>query len=191
MSTTKKGPIVPIQKSSRPTDPRVRIGHINIHAHNFEEMKSFYVDIIGLDVISEVRGNSAWWDFFDKNTPEKEGLVTFLSAGGGDSYLSLALDNWRPEGSYSPIDHIAFQYPTKESLGELAKRLQEAKWPITRVADWGTNISFYLVDPDQNGLEFTWDRPIEEWPQYLDSNGHIKFYEDSSLSIEKIIAWAQ
>jgi catechol 2,3-dioxygenase len=34
--------------------------------------------------------------------------------------------------------------------------------------------ALYLNDPDQNGVELYWDRPVEEWPRQPD--GSVEIY---------------
>jgi catechol 2,3-dioxygenase len=34
---------------------------------------------------------------------------------------------------------------------------------IDDVVDHGTSLSVYVRDPDQNGVELNWDRPVETW----------------------------
>jgi catechol 2,3-dioxygenase len=41
------------------------------------------------------------------------------------------------------------------------------------VNDHGTHEALYLRDPDENGLELAWDRPVDEWPK--DPEGHLTF----------------
>jgi catechol 2,3-dioxygenase len=37
-------------------------------------------------------------------------------------------------------------------------------YPVSHGSDHGASESVYLADPDGNGLELYWDRPVEEWP---------------------------
>ena len=39
---------------------------------------------------------------------------------------------------------------------------------VDGAADHGVSQAIYLRDPDQNGIELYWDRPIEEWPRGAD-----------------------
>jgi catechol 2,3-dioxygenase len=43
--------------------------------------------------------------------------------------------------------------------------LQESGYPLTGAADHGVSEALYLDDPDGNGVELYWDRPVEQWPK--------------------------
>ena len=40
--------------------------------------------------------------------------------------------------------------------------------PVSHGSDHGASESVYLTDPDGNGLELYWDRPLDEWPRTPD-----------------------
>jgi catechol 2,3-dioxygenase len=50
------------------------------------------------------------------------------------------------------------------------RRLRDAGYPIDGFNDHGTHEAIYLRDPEENGLELCWDRPVEEWDR--DAEGH-------------------
>ena len=40
--------------------------------------------------------------------------------------------------------------------------------PLDGAAAHGVSEALYLRDPDENGVELYWDRPMEEWPRTPD-----------------------
>ncbi len=57
--------------------------------------------------------------------------------------------------------HTAILYPTRRLLADALRRLIVAKIPLEGASDHGVSEALYLRDPDDNRLEFYWDRPKE------------------------------
>jgi catechol 2,3-dioxygenase len=55
-------------------------------------------------------------------------------------------------------------YPDRPALGDALARLAEAGYRIG-AGDHGVSEALYIDDPDGNGVEVYWDRPVEQWPQ--------------------------
>ena len=60
---------------------------------------------------------------------------------------------------------MAILYPTRAELGDALRRLVKAGIPLEGASDHGVSEALYLRDPDDNGIELYWDRPIGEWPR--------------------------
>ena len=45
------------------------------------------------------------------------------------------------------------------------RRVLEAGIPLDGASDHGVSEAIYLRDPDDNGVEFYWDRPQDAWPR--------------------------
>ena len=141
-----------------------RIGHIHLKVADLEKALKFYRDLLGFEV-QQYYGNSA----------------VFISAGGYHHHIGL--NTWHSKGAGpAPINsaglyHTAILYPTRKDLAVAYKRLLDANYPLTGVADHGVSEALYLNDPDQNGVELYWDRPREQWPQKPD--GSIDMYTQS------------
>jgi len=161
VTTTKAygGRVEPRERSTRPIDGRVDIGHVHMKTADIRRVHDFYVGVLGFDVMLRM--------------PD----ALFLSAGG--YHHDLAFNTWESAGGSPPppgttgLYHVAVRYPTRASLGDALKRLADAGWPLDGVNDHGTHEALYLRDPDGNGLELYWDRPEEEWP--VDAEGHLDF----------------
>jgi len=152
-----KGRVTPSERSERPIDPGVVIGHVHMRAADLEKIHDFYVGVLGFDVVARM--------------PD----ALFISAGG--YHHDLAFNTWESKGgSPAPpgttgLFHVAIRYPSREALGDALRRLVEARWPLDGASDHGTHEALYLRDPEGNGLELAWDRPQEEWP--LDEDGRL------------------
>ena len=185
MSTTPAGPqgnVVPAQRSDRPIDPGVRIGHVHLRTADIDRVRDFYVGILGFDVVAEFRDVPGWGTTGD---------LLFVSAGGYHHHLGF--NTWKskdgppqPDG-VTGLHHVALNYPTKAGLADAVRRLREAGVPVRQASDHGTHLAVYLSDPDGNDLELAWDRPAGEWPR--DEAGHLAgLFGD--LDLEELLAEA-
>ena len=127
------------------------IARVELRVQNIEKALGFYRDIVGLEV-AEIRGSSAT-----------------LRSSGGDAFLRLLSD-----GVAKPSDptatglfHTAVRFPSREALGAALARLVEAGYDVG-AGDHIVSEALYIDDPDGNGVELYWDRPIEEWPPPTD-----------------------
>ena len=151
--------VTPHERSARPIDAGVDIGHVHLKTADIDRIHHFYVDILGFDVVFRM--------------PD----ALFLSAGGYHHHLGF--NTWESKGGSAPppgttgLYHVAIRYPTRAALGDALRRLVAADWPLDGVNDHGTHEALYLRDPDENGLELAWDRPEDQWPR--DEAGHLTF----------------
>src|SRR5665213_4369025 len=146
--------VVPKERSSRPIDPGVEIGHVHLRTADIDRVHHFYVDILGFDVIFRM--------------PD----ALFLSAGGYHHHLGF--NTWESKGGKPPppgttgLYHVAIRYPTRAALGDALRRVLAAGVELDGAADHGVSEALYLRDPDGNGVELYRDRPREQWPRTAD-----------------------
>lgn len=170
-TTTPTGSVQPREQGARPIPAGVDIGHVHLKANDLQKIKDFYVGILGFDVVMEM--------------PQ----ALFLSAGGYHHHL--AFNTWESQGGRpappgsTGLYHVAIRYPTRAALGDAFRRLAEAGWLLDGFNDHGTHEALYLRDPEENGLELCWDRPIEEWP--LDDSGNLG-WADRRLDLAGLLA---
>ena len=149
--------VTPTERSAKPIDPGVDIGHVHLKTADIDRIYKFYVDILGFDVVFR--------------RPD----ALFLSAGGYHHHLGF--NTWESKGGTPPppgttgLYHVAIRYPTRAALGDAFRRLVAADWPLDGFNDHGTHEALYLRDPDENGLELAWDRSEDQWPR--DEEGHM------------------
>ena len=134
-----------------------RIGHIHLKVADLERALKFYRDLLGFEV-QQYYGDSA----------------VFISAGGYHHHIGL--NTWYSKNAApAPLHaaglfHTAILYPTRKDLAFIYKRLLDADYPLTGVADHGVSEALYLNDPDQNGVELYYDRPKDKWPSNPDGS---------------------
>jgi catechol 2,3-dioxygenase len=132
-------------------DPRTRLGHVHLKVADIDRSLRFYCDILGFDLTLRFGDQAA-----------------FISAGGYHHHIGL--NTWESKGSSPPppghtgLYHHAILFPTRASLAEALRRLIRNEWPLTGASDHGVSEALYLDDPDGNGVELYWDRPVEDWP---------------------------
>lgn len=154
---------------------QTKIGHVHLKVADLQRALNFYCGILGFELMI-TSGNDA----------------AFISAGGYHHHIGL--NTWYSKNAApAPIHaaglfHTAIVYPSRKDLAVAYKRLLQANYPLTGVADHGVSEALYLNDPDKNGVELYWDRPREQWPkkadgsldmftQYLDVNNLLKEIE--------------
>ena len=83
------------------------------------------------------------------------------------------------------MEHFAIRYAKRHDLARAFKRLVDAGTIIDSSSDCGGIAdSIYLHDPDQNGLELTWDRPRDARPDPLPN-------DDRPLDLDQLLAEAE
>jgi catechol 2,3-dioxygenase len=135
----------------REIHPQTRIGHVHLKVADLERALRFYRDVLGF-AVTQRYGNSA----------------VFLAAGGYHHHIGL--NTWESARGAAPargttgLYHLAIVYPTRRELADALKRLLDAGVEMDGASDHGVSEALYLNDPDGNGVELYWDRPVEEWP---------------------------
>src|SRR6266850_3029718 len=141
--------------SNRPIDPKVRIGHVHLKVADLERALGFYCGVLGFELTQRYGSEAA-----------------FVSAGGYHHHIGL--NTWESLGGSPPppgttgLYHTAILYPTRAALADALRRLIAAKIPLEGASDHGVSEALYLRDPDQNGVELYWDRPLDAWPRTPD-----------------------
>src|SRR5262245_16685222 len=149
-------------QQSRPIDPGVRIGHAHLKVADIDRSLAFYCGVLGFELMQRL--------------PQ----AAFVSAGGYHHHLGL--NTWESRGGSPPprgttgLYHVAILYPSRASLADALRRLNDAGIPLTGASDHGVSEALYLRDPDGNGLELYRDRPESEWPR--DASGKLAMMND-------------
>lgn len=139
----------------KPIAPGVTIGHVHLKVPDLERALDFYRGVLGFQLTQRFGPNAA-----------------FISAGGYHHHIGL--NTWESAGGKPPqpgttgLYHLAILYPTRAELADALLRLKSAGIALDGAADHGVSEALYLRDPDGNGVELYWDRPIGEWPRTAD-----------------------
>lgn len=124
-----------------------RIERVDLRVQHIERAVAFYRDVAGLQVVEQ--------------TP------TRASLGDGSDRVFLTLDSagvTEPADPYATgLFHTAIRFPSRASLGDALARVAAAGLEIG-AGDHLVSEALYVDDPDRNGVELYWDRPVEEWP---------------------------
>lgn len=137
------------------------IGHVHLKVSDLKRSTDFYCGLLGFEITGQYGDEAA-----------------FISAGGYHHHI--ALNTWYTKGSPQAdknavgLLHTAILYPTKRDLAVIYSRLKTSQYPLTGCADHGVSYALYLDDPDGNGVELYWDRPMEQWPRR--ENGSVEMY---------------
>lgn len=151
--------------------PATRIGHVHLKVADLERAIGFYHGVLGFAVTQRLGKQAA-----------------FLSAGGYHHHIGL--NTWESAGGRPPgrgttgLFHVAILYPSRAELADALRRLRRAGIPLDGAADHGVSEALYLRDPDENGVELYWDRPMEMWPR--DAAGEVAMYT-RGLDVEGLV----
>lgn len=136
---------------------QTRIGHVHLKVSDLQRSIDFYCGLLGFE-LTQKYGNEA----------------AFISAGGYHHHIGLNVwfsKGGSPAPQNSPgLFHTAILYPTRKDLAEIFIRIQKAGYPFTGASDHGVSEALYLNDPDDNGVELYWDKPMKEWPKNTDGS---------------------
>ena len=124
-----------------------RIERVDLRVRDIEASLRFYRDVVGLEVREQ--------------TAER----ALLAAPGGPAVLTLgsAGVTRRADPRATGLFHIAIRFPQRSSLGDALARLAASGLPVG-AGDHAVSEALYVSDPDGNGVELYWDRPVDEWP---------------------------
>lgn len=136
---------------------QTKIGHVHLKVADLNRSLEFYCDLLGFEITMKYGSQAA-----------------FISAGGYHHHIGL--NTWHSKGFPSAskdgvgLYHTAILYPTRKDLAVIFDRLRKANYPLTGASDHGVSEAIYLDDPDGNGVELYWDRPMEFWPTKADGS---------------------
>lgn len=140
-----------------------------LYVKDLLDMKSFYIDVVWFDVISESGNIVNLWN--------KE-WKTVLTLIGSPSY-----SNFTQTGA--GLYHIAYVHKDRSDLANrLLNMLQKAPQSFGWSADHNVSEAFYFTDPEWNGIEIYYDKDpntrtrsggmVKMWSEYLDPNTYIQ-----------------
>jgi catechol 2,3-dioxygenase len=143
--------------SSYEIPAQARIGHVHLKVSDLSRALRFYCDLLGFKLMTTYGRDAA-----------------FIAAGAYHHHIGL--NTWfskgapRAEPRAVGLFHTAILYPTRKDLAIIFDRLRRAEYPLTGASDHGVSEALYLDDPDGNGVELYWDRPVELWPKKADGS---------------------
>jgi len=133
------------------------IGHVHLKVADIDRSLDFYVDVLGLTLKHRFGKDAA-----------------FIAAGNYHHHIGL--NTWHSKNAppaperAAGLYHLALLYPEQKDLAQIVERLIALDYTLDGSADHGVSKAIYLRDPDENGVELYWDRPMEDWPKDAQGN---------------------
>lgn len=152
----------------------VDIGHVHLKVSDLDRALAFYCGVLGFDLTQRMGSEAA-----------------FISAGGYHHHIGL--NTWLSRGGSAPargttgLFHTAIRYPSRRDLAVAVQRVIDAGIKLTGASDHGVSDAIYLDDPDGNGVELYWDRPVKDWPR--DAQGTLEMVSEP-LDLAALLALA-
>ena len=129
-----------------------RLGHVGIHCKDLEKQKSFYRDVIGLQVTNE---DPAMGMVFLSARPEEEDHELLLVGGREvDDVLLLQQMSWR----CNSLEDVIGYYERLNTFG--------VKYDM--IVSHGNAVGMYFRDPEDNRLEIYWATGLKARQPYLE-----------------------
>lgn len=152
----------------------LRVGHIHLKVSDLDRSVAFYRDVLGFDLKVRLGDQAAFLSVDDYH--HHIGLNTWHSKGGAPA-----------SGGHPGLYHVAFVYPERADLASALKNVVEAGVTVSGASDHGVSEAVYFNDPDGNGIEIYWDRPVEDWP--TDEQGEITMFS-KRLNLPELLSLA-
>jgi catechol 2,3-dioxygenase len=150
-------------------DERAHIGSVELRVQDLERARRFYVEALGLEVVSE------------------DPLA--LGAGGRPLVVLREAEPGTPAPpSTTGLFHLAILHPSRLELSRALHRLAEHDVRLDGASDHEVSEALYLHDPDWNGIELYRDRPREDWREGPDGGINIVTLP---LDLQSLVAEAE
>lgn len=118
---------------------------ITLKASNRQVMRYFYEELLGFYLAEETEDTLSY-SFREKEVP----------------FLKLEFGGMTPTKKSTGLFHYAILFPDRASKAGLIEQLMKANYPLG-AGDHLVSESFYLSDPEGNGIELYHDRDPETW----------------------------
>ena len=124
-----------------------QLGHVALRVRDLNRSVSFYRDVVGLKLRSQMGDRVAFLGIREDASHEV-------------ALFALPPDAPGPEPNRVGMYHMAWEMPSFEALSQFHERLRASGANITGYSDRQSNVMF--LDPDGNELEALWEPSPEE-----------------------------
>lgn len=152
--------------------PTVSIGHVHLNVSDLDRALAFYCGVLGFTLVTRLDDGAA-----------------FVAAGSYHHHIGL--NTWHtanaspPPRGHTGLYHLAVRYPSRRDLAHAVQRVLNAHIAIHGATDHGVSESVYLADPDENGVELTYDRPIDVWPR--NARGEPEMFAGKAMDLTALL----
>nr|WP_243418970.1 glyoxalase [Lactococcus petauri] len=140
---------------------------ITLKASNRQVMRYFYEELLGFYLAEETEDTLSY-SFREKEVP----------------FLKLEFGGISSTEKTTGLFHYAILFPDRASKAGLIERLIKAKYPLG-AGDHLVSESFYLSDPEGNGIELYHDRDSKNWK--WDDEGQVEM-GTFAVDVEAVLA---
>lgn len=140
---------------------------ITLKASNRQVMRYFYEELLGFYLAEETEDTLSY-SFREKEVP----------------FLKLEFGGISSTEKTTGLFHYAILFPDRASKAGLIERLIKAKYPLG-AGDHLVSESFYLSDPEGNGIELYHDRDSKNWK--WDDDGQVEM-GTFAVDVEAVLA---
>ena len=123
------------------------IQRVDLRVRDLDNSLAFYCGVAGLHLVERTEGRATLGD------GKGPAFLTLESTG-----VTEAADPYA-----TGLFHTAIRFPTRAALGDALARVAAAELQLG-AGDHLVSEALYVDDPDGNGVELYWDRPVEQWP---------------------------
>lgn len=125
-----------------------KLGHVGIWAKDFEKMRDFYSQVLGL-TISDQTNNAA----FMSSDPKRE-------------HHEFVVFRAQEPDQHTSVQQISFSCEKLEDVIEYYHRFKRHGVRFSRVVSHGNAVGLYFFDPEGNRIEVYWTTPFEARQPY-------------------------
>jgi catechol 2,3-dioxygenase len=123
-----------------------QLSHCGIYARDIATQVDFYTRVVGLVVA-------------DRGVSERIGTEFAFLTGATDHHHQLVFVSGRAPQGVSTVNQLSFKVRDLDQLKELYRRARDASVGDIRQISHGNALSFYMTDPEGNGVEIYMDTP--------------------------------
>ena len=131
-----------------------RLGHVGIHAHDLDNLVTFYRDILGLQVTDE----------------EPRAGMVFMSARPEEEHHELLLCAGRnvEDRNAQLLQQVSFRCDSLDDVIGYYRTFREHQVPIDMIVSHGNAVGLYFRDPEGNRCEVYWGTGLKARQPYLE-----------------------